>query len=125
MKLPKFTPPSLADLRKWWSKHRREREVQTLILEVQYLRLLLLDLREMADDGVRLAREADKRLVGRDSPIMGLRIRLAQEVLRIGEIDDTPPLDAPRSVREYQRPAEALAYERGEMMRRRKRQTAP
>lgn len=112
MKLPTFTPPTLDDLRNWWRDHRGEGDIERLILEVQYLRLVLLRLRGEADEAVRLAREVDRGLVGRDSPIMELRIVLAQEVLRVGEIDDTPRHDAlPRSVREYARNPDAVVFE--------------
>ncbi|CAH2789014.1 MAG: FIG00460658: hypothetical protein [uncultured Paraburkholderia sp.] len=34
-------------------------------------------------------READRALVDRGKPLMTLRIRIAQEVLRVGDIDDS------------------------------------
>jgi hypothetical protein len=112
MKLPAFKPPTLDELRTWWINHRGEEDVQRLILEVQYLRLLMLRLRSEADAAVRLARGVDRNLVVRESPIMELRIRLAQEVLRIGEIDDSRPHDqVSREVREYARSNEAKEYE--------------
>lgn len=112
MKLPDFKPPTLAELRSWWVDHRGEGDVERLILEVQYLRLVLLRLRGEADAAVRLAREVDRELVTRESPIMELRIRLALEVLRVGDIDDTPKHDAvPKHVRDYARDPEALRFE--------------
>lgn len=112
MKLPKFAPPTLAELRNWWRDHRGEGDVERLILEVQYLRLVLLRLRGEADAAVRLAKEVDRSLIARESPIMELRIRLAQEVLRIGAIDDKPKHDAvPRNVREYARNPDAVTFE--------------
>lgn len=111
MKLPDFKPPTLAELRTWWHDHRGEGDVERLILEVQHLRLLILRLRGEADAAVRLAKEFDRSLIARESPIMELRIRLAQEVLRVGDIDDTPKRDMPRTVREYARNPEAVAYE--------------
>lgn len=119
MKLPEFKPPTLAELRHWWRDHRGEGDVQRLILEVQYLRLLLLCLRGEADAAVRLAKDVDRALISRESPIMELRIRLAQEVLRIGEIDDSKPHDiVPKNVREYARNPEAVQYEAEERRRR-------
>ncbi|MFM0736826.1 hypothetical protein PQQ51_06230 [Paraburkholderia xenovorans] len=112
MILPEFKPPTLAELRNWWSDHRGEGDVQRLILEVQYLRLVLLRLRGEADAAVRLAREVDRSLIARESPIMELRIRLAQEVLRIGDVDDTPRHGAvPKNVREYARNPDAVKFE--------------
>ncbi|WP_175051133.1 hypothetical protein [Paraburkholderia sediminicola] len=112
VKLPEFKPPTLAELRNWWVDHRGEGDVERLILEVQYLRLVLLRLRGEADAAVRLAREVDRDLIARESPIMELRIRLAQEVLRVGDIDDTPRHDlVPKNVREYARDPEAVRFE--------------
>lgn len=112
MKLPAFKPPTLDELRNWWRDHRGEGDVERLILEVQYLRLVLLRLRGEADEAVKLARGVDRGLVTRESPIMELRIVLAQEVLRIGDIDDTPRHDSvPRNVREYARNSDAVAFE--------------
>ncbi|NYH13413.1 hypothetical protein [Paraburkholderia bryophila] len=112
MKLPDFKPPTLAELRNWWNDHRGEGDVERLILEVQYLRLLLLRLRGEADAAVQLARGVDRSLIARESPIMELRIRLAQEVLRIGTIDDTPRHDAvPKNVQEYARSPDAVKFE--------------
>ncbi|MFL9960476.1 hypothetical protein PQR02_04930 [Paraburkholderia sediminicola] len=112
MKLPEFEPPTLAELRNWWRDHRGEGDVERLILEVQYLRMVLLRLRGEADAAVRLAKEVDRSLIARESPIMELRIRLAQEVLRVGAIDDTPKHDAvPRNVREYARNPDAVKFE--------------
>lgn len=111
MNLPDFKPPTLIELRNWWRDHRGEGDVERLILEVQHLRLLILRLRGEADAAVRLAKEFDRSLIARESPIMELRIRLAQEVLRVGDIDDTPKRGMPRNVREYARNPEAVAYE--------------
>lgn len=111
MKLPDFKPPTLSELRNWWRDHRGEGDVERLILEVQHLRLVLLRLRNEADAAVQIAEEVDRTLIARESPIMELPIRLAQEVLRVGDIDDTPKREAPRNVREYARNPEAVAYE--------------
>jgi hypothetical protein len=112
MKLPDFKPPTLIELRNWWQDHRGESDVERLILEVQHLRLALLRMRDKADAAVQLAKEVDRGLIARESPIMELRIRLAQEVLRVGTIDDTPRHDLQsRQVREYAKSAEARAYE--------------
>jgi hypothetical protein len=122
VKLPDFIPPTLAELRTWWRDHQGEGDIQRLILEVQHLRLVLLRLRGEADAAVQLAKAVDRDLITRDSPIMELRIRLAQEVLRAGEIDDTPRHDrVPRNVREYARNPEAVAYETEGRQRRRER----
>jgi hypothetical protein len=88
MRLPPFEPPTLAELRAWW-RTRDERAVQRLILEIQRQRLTLLELRNLIDSGVQQARATDRALVERGEPLMTLRIRIAQEVLRVGDIDDT------------------------------------
>ncbi|PQV49938.1 hypothetical protein [Paraburkholderia sp. BL21I4N1] len=88
MRLPPFDPPTLAELRAWW-RTRDEHAVQRLILEIQRQRLTLLELRLLIDSGVQQARAADRTLVERGEPLMTLRIRIAQEVLRVGDIDDT------------------------------------
>ena len=88
MRLPPFEPPSLAELRAWW-RTRDEQAIQRLILEIQRQRLTLLELRNLIDSGVQQARAADRTLVERGEPLMTLRIRIAQEVLRVGDIDDT------------------------------------
>ena len=88
MRLPPFEPPTLAELRAWW-RTRDERAVQRLILEIQRQRLTLLELRNLIDSGVQQARATDRALVESGEPLMTLRIRIAQEVLRVGDIDDT------------------------------------
>ncbi|CAB3789188.1 hypothetical protein [Paraburkholderia fynbosensis] len=88
MRLPPFDPPTLAELRTWW-RTRDERAVQRLILEIQRQRLTLLELRDLIDSGVQQVRATDRTLVERGEPLMTLRIRVAQEVLRVGDIDDT------------------------------------
>jgi hypothetical protein len=88
MHLPSFEPPTLAELRIWW-RARDQQAVQRLILEIQRQRLTLLELRNLIDNGVQQAREVDRTLVERGEPLMTLRIRIAQEVLRVGDIDDT------------------------------------
>ena len=88
MRLPTFEPPTLAELRIWW-RMRDEHAVQRLILEIQRQRLTLLELRTLIDNGVQQARAADRSLVERGEPLMTLRIRIAQEILRVGDIDDT------------------------------------
>ncbi|MFL9860798.1 hypothetical protein PQR72_34540 [Paraburkholderia madseniana] len=123
MNLPDFKPPTLAELRNWWRDHRGEGDVERLILEVQHLRLLILRLRGEADAAVRLAKEFDRSLIARESPIMELRIRLAQEVLRVGNIDDTPRHDAvPKNVREYARNPDAVKFEADARRRRGQRE---
>ena len=88
MRLPPFDPPTLAELRAWW-RTPDQQAVQRLILEIQRQRLTLLELRNLIDSGVQQARAADRTLVERGEPLMTLRIRIAQEVLRVGDIDDT------------------------------------
>jgi hypothetical protein len=53
---------------------------------------------------------------------MTLRIRIAQEVLRVGDIDDTPPLGKFKYVSDYARSDESRSYEREEMLKRRARE---
>jgi hypothetical protein len=69
--------------------HARRAGRQRLILEIQRQRLTLLELRDLIDSGVQQARATDRTLVERGEPLMTLRIRIAQEVLRVGDIDDT------------------------------------
>ncbi|WP_168793036.1 hypothetical protein [Paraburkholderia aromaticivorans] len=95
-----------------WRYHAGEHDVEQLIVEVQYLRLHLLELRDHADHSVQIAKAVDRGLITRDSPIMQLRIRLAQEVLRVGDIDDTPRHDAvPKNVWECARNPDAVKFE--------------
>src|ERR1700761_696225 len=88
MRIPPFDPPTLSELRAWWRTHDAQ-AVRRLILEIQRQRLMLLELRNLIDCGVQQARLADRALVERGEPLMTLRIRIAQEVLRVGDIDDT------------------------------------
>jgi hypothetical protein len=112
VELPDFNPPTLVELRNWWRDHRGEGDVERLILEVQHLRLVLLRLRGEADAAVRMAKEVDRSLIARESPIMELRISLAKEVLRVGDIDDTPRHEAvPKNVQEYARNPDAVKFE--------------
>jgi hypothetical protein len=108
MKLSPFAPPSLVELRHWW-RTRDEQAAKRLILEIQRYRLELLEMRDLIDSGVREARVVDPKLVKAGEPLMTLRIRIAQEVLRVG---DTPPHDrVPKRVRDYARSADSLEYE--------------
>jgi hypothetical protein len=121
MKLPEFVSPSLVELRGWW-RMRDEQAAKRLILEIQRYRLTLLDLRNLIDAGVQEARAADPVLVKAGEPLMTLRIRIAQEVLRVGDIDDTPPLGKFKYVSDYARSDESRSYEREEMLKRRARE---
>jgi hypothetical protein len=117
MKLPNFESPSLAELRAWW-RSRDENAVKRLILETQRYRLALLDMRDLIDNGVQYARAVNPELVKAGEPLMTLRIRIAQEVLRIGDIDDTPPIGKFKYVSDYARTAESLSFEREVTLRR-------
>ncbi|MFM0095643.1 hypothetical protein PQQ87_08520 [Paraburkholderia nemoris] len=110
MKIPRFHPPTLTELRAWW-RSRDERDVQRLILEVQRQRLTLLELQNLIDRGVIQARSIDRSLVGDGEPLMRLRIRIAQEVLRVGVIDDAQKEQGDPRVHTYQRSQDALDYE--------------
>jgi hypothetical protein len=122
--LPDFAPPTLAELRAWWLA-RRSDDVRRLLLEVQHQRLVLLVMRDLIDEGVRQARAVDRELVAGDKPPMRLRVRLAREVLRVGEyeIDDARLNRSPEAqrVRDYARDSGVVAFETEGRMRRRLR----
>jgi hypothetical protein len=120
MRLPPFDPPTLAELRAWW-RTRDERAVQRLILEVQRQRLTLLELRNLIDSGVQQARAIDRTLVERDEPLMTLRIRIAQEVLRVGDIDDTRQISRAEQERLAVRTQGQMEYAREGRLRRQRR----
>ncbi|MDR6391268.1 hypothetical protein [Paraburkholderia phenoliruptrix] len=120
MRLPPFEPPTLAELRAFW-RARDERAVHRLILEIQRQRLTLLELRSLIDYGVQQARAADRTLVERGEPLMTLRIRIAQEVLRVGEIDDTRQISRAEQERLAVRTQEQVEYAREGRLRRQRR----
>ncbi|REE23906.1 MULTISPECIES: hypothetical protein [unclassified Paraburkholderia] len=120
MRLPPFEPPTLAELRAWW-RTRDEQAVQRLILEIQRQRLTLLELRNLIDGGVQQARAADRTLVERGEPLMTLRIRIAQEVLRVGEIDDTRQMSRAEQERLAVRTEGQMDYAREGRLRRQRR----
>ncbi|MFM0054960.1 hypothetical protein PQR64_05000 [Paraburkholderia phytofirmans] len=120
MRLPPFEPPTLAELRAWW-RTRDEQAVQRLILEIQRQRLTLLELRNLIDSGVQQARAADRTLVERGEPLMTLRIRIAQEVLRVGEIDDTRQMSRAEQERLAVRTEGQMEYAREGRLRRQRR----
>ncbi|MFM0395704.1 hypothetical protein [Paraburkholderia phytofirmans] len=120
MRLPPFEPPTLAELRAWW-RTRDEQAVQRLILEIQRQRLTLLELRNLIDGGVQQARAADRTLVERGEPLMTLRIRIAQEVLRVGEIDDTRQMSRAEQERLAVRTEGQMEYAREGRLRRQRR----
>ncbi|TDY22741.1 hypothetical protein B0G81_3054 [Paraburkholderia sp. BL6665CI2N2] len=120
MRLPPFEPPTLAELRAWW-RTRDEQAVQRLILEIQRQRLTLLELRNLIDVGVQQARAADRTLVERGEPLMTLRIRIAQEVLRVGEIDDTRQMSRAEQERLAVRTEGQMDYAREGRLRRQRR----
>ncbi|WP_168791304.1 hypothetical protein [Paraburkholderia aromaticivorans] len=120
MRLPPFEPPTLAELRAWW-RTRDGQAVQRLILEIQRQRLTLLELRNLIDGGVQQARAADRTLVERGEPLMTLRIRIAQEVLRIGEIDDTRQMSRAEQERLAVRTEGQMEYAREGRLRRQRR----
>ncbi|WP_345815056.1 hypothetical protein AAGS40_22365 [Paraburkholderia sp. PREW-6R] len=120
MRLPPFDPPTLVELRAWW-RMRDEKAVQRLILEIQRQRLTLLELRILIDAGVQQARAADRALVERGEPLMTLRIRIAQEVLRVGDIDDTRQMSRAEQERLAVRTHEQMDYAREGRLRRQRR----
>lgn len=120
MRLPPFDPPTLAELRAWW-RTRDELAVQRLILEIQRQRLTLLELRNLIDCGVQQARAADRALVERGEPLMTLRIRIAQEVLRVGDIDDTRQMSRAAQERLALRTEGQIEYAREGRLRRQRR----
>jgi hypothetical protein len=120
MRLPPFEPPTLAELRAWW-RTRDEQAAQRLILEIQRQRLTLLELRNLIDCGVQQARAVDRTLVERGEPLMTLRIRIAQEVLRVGDIDDTRQLSRAEQERLAVRTEGQMEYAREGRLRRQRR----
>ncbi|HZZ12663.1 MAG TPA: hypothetical protein VFE79_18415 [Paraburkholderia sp.] len=120
MRLPPFDPPTLAELRAWW-RTRDEQSIQRLILEIQRQRLTLLELRNLIDCGVQQARAADRTLVERGEPLMTLRIRIAQEVLRVGDIDDTRQMSRAEQERLAVRTQGQMEYAREGRLRRQRR----
>lgn len=120
MRLPPFDPPTLAELRAWW-RARDEAAVQRLILEIQRQRLTLLELRTLIDSGVQQARATDRALVERGEPLMTLRIRIAQEVLRVGDIDDTRQMSRAAQEKVAVRTEGQMEYAREGRLRRQRR----
>ncbi|NYH14667.1 hypothetical protein [Paraburkholderia bryophila] len=120
MRLPPFDPPTLAELRAWW-RTRDEHAVQRLILEIQRQRLTLLELRNLIDCGVQQARTTDRTLVERGEPLMTLRIRIAQEVLRVGDIDDTRQMSRAAQEKLAVRTEGQMEYAREGRLRRQRR----
>ncbi|NMM01766.1 hypothetical protein HHL24_27995 [Paraburkholderia sp. RP-4-7] len=120
MRLPPFDPPTLAELRAWW-RTRDEQAIQRLILEIQRQRLTLLELRNLIDSGVQQARATDRTLVERGEPLMTLRIRIAQEVLRVGDIDDTRQISRAQQERLAVRTQGQMEYAREGRLRRQRR----
>ncbi|MCX4144487.1 MULTISPECIES: hypothetical protein [Paraburkholderia] len=120
MRLPPFEPPTLAELRAWW-RTRDEQAIQRLILEIQRQRLTLLELRNLIDSGVQQARAADRTLVERGEPLMTLRIRIAQEVLRVGDIDDTRQMSRAEQEKLAVRTESQMEYAREGRLRRQRR----
>ena len=120
MRLPPFEPPTLTELRAWW-RTRDEQAVQRLILEIQRQRLTLLELRNLIDSGVQQARASDRTLVDRGEPLMTLRIRIAQEVLRVGDIDDTRQMSRAEQERLAVRTEGQMEYAREGRLRRQRR----
>ena len=120
MRLPPFEPPTLAELRAWW-RTRDEQAIHRLILEIQRQRLTLLELRNLIDSGVQQARASDRTLVDRGEPLMTLRIRIAQEVLRVGDIDDTRQMSRAEQERLAVRTQGQMEYAREGRLRRQRR----
>ena len=120
MRLPPFAPPTLAELRAWW-RMRDEEAVQRLILEIQRQRLTLLELRNLIDAGVQQARAADRALVERGEPLLTLRMRIAQEVLRAGDIDDKRRLSRIAQERIAARTEGQMEYAREGRLKRQRR----
>jgi hypothetical protein len=120
MRLPPFDPPTLAELRTWW-RTRDDQAVQRLILEIQRQRLTLLELRNLIDSGVQQARAVDRTLVERGEPLMTLRIRIAQEVLRVGDIDDTRQMRRAEQEKVAVRTQGQMEYAREGRLRRQRR----
>ncbi|KAA1006964.1 hypothetical protein FVF58_25840 [Paraburkholderia panacisoli] len=120
MRIPPFDPPTLAELRAWWRTHD-EPAVRRLILEIQRQRLTLLELRNLIDSGVQQARMADRALVERGEPLMTLRIRMAQEVLRVGDIDDTRQMSRAEQDKLAARTQSQMGYTREGRLRRQRR----
>ncbi|MBN3805109.1 hypothetical protein GXB81_18935 [Paraburkholderia sp. Ac-20336] len=120
MRLPPFEPPTLVELRSWW-RTRDEQAVQRLILEIQRHRLALLELRSLIDNGVQQARAADRSLVEHGQPLMALRIRIAQEVLRVGDIDDTRQKSRTEQERRALSTQNQMEYAREGRLRRQRR----
>ena len=120
MRLPPFESPTLAELRAWW-RTRDEQAIQRLILEIQRQRLTLLELRNLIDSGVQQARAADRTLVERGEPLMTLRIRIAQEVLRVGDIDDTRQMSRAEQEKLAVRTEGQMEYAREGRLRRQRR----
>ncbi|TCK43961.1 hypothetical protein B0G84_2309 [Paraburkholderia sp. BL8N3] len=89
MKFPEFDSPTLAELREWWHKHP-DTDVRSLILEVQSHRLELLETRELFDEGFRQLAAEHGAITAAGTPLSKARVRLAIEIRRAGEIDDTP-----------------------------------
>ena len=120
MHLPPFDPPTLAELRAWW-RTCDEQAIHRLILEIQRQRLTLLELRNLIDSGVQQARAADRSLVERGEPLMTLRIRFAQEVLRGGDIDDTRQMSRAAQEKLAVRTQGQMDYARAGRLRRQRR----
>jgi hypothetical protein len=120
MRIPPFDPPTLAELRACWRTHD-EQAVRRLILEIQRQRLTLLELRNLIDSGVQQARMADRALVERGEPLMTLRIRIAQEVLRVGDIDDTRQMSRAEQDKLAVRTQSQMGYAREGRLRRQRR----
>ncbi|CAB3672990.1 hypothetical protein [Paraburkholderia rhynchosiae] len=81
----------------------------------------MLELRNLIDCGVQQARATDRTLVERGEPRMTLRIRIAQEVLRVGEIDDTRQISRAEQERLAVRTQEQMEYAREGRLRRQRR----